>query len=112
MEDLSHPGIPDIYALDIVGKRRDGGVELAIVVSQHLDASENSQHVLLAKMENYLGFRNSDEFREEFGELEADQVCIVVCFAHTPDPAIIELLGRCDGWVAENNARIRYEIQS
>jgi len=110
MQELSHPGIPDIYALDILGKRCDGGVDLKIVVSQPLDGSEHSQRVLLAKIENYLNYRNSDEFRMEFGDLAPDQVCIIVSFTHAPDPVIIELLTRCDRWVAEHNATIRDEF--
>lgn len=112
MEPLSHPGIPDLDCVDLVGVRRDGGVDLGIVVSQPLDGSEQSQRVLLAKIENYLGYRNSENFRNEFGELLADQVCIVVMFSYPPDPIIIGLIGRAEPWVAENNARIRFEVDS
>ena len=48
--------IYDANTLDIIGERKDGGLELYIISSGEMDDSPESQSLLLDKVQNYLGY--------------------------------------------------------
>lgn len=104
--------IENANALDILGVRKDGkGVDLVIATSGHLDSSASTQELLLDKIQNYLGYINSLEFKEEFGKLEPENVLIKLNCIDEPDPIIKELFKKIVPWVEENNARIEMVIK-
>jgi len=84
---------------DIVGVRQDGGVELFIVASGPLTAEPQIQKLLLDKVEAYLGYINSDEFKAEFENPPADRTTIIISCYGSVDPVIPELVERTKPWV-------------
>lgn len=107
-DDGNHP-IPCLTALDVFGVKRNGGADVVLVIASPLQADERSQRRLLRKIENYLGFINSEDFSAEAGLPTVDNTRIVVKLHPDSDSVISELLGRCVAWVAENNATLDIE---
>lgn len=104
--------IENLNAVDIIGVRKNtGAVDLCIVTSKHLDSSERTQNLLLDKIENYLAYINSEEFKEEFGKLTPEDIVIILKCIDTPDPIIMKLYEKIVSWVKENGARIKIEIR-
>jgi len=107
-DDAAHP-IPTLGSLDMVGRRRDGGVDLMVVVSGPLRADERSQRRLLRKIELYLGFIASPDFSADFGPPDPGTTAVVVVIDGQSDDAIFQLLGRCEPWVREGKATLVVE---
>jgi hypothetical protein len=105
-DDLAHP-IPYLGALDVMATKKDGGADLVIVVASPLMADERSQNRLLEKMEGYLSFINSDEFRSEAGSPNPDNTHLVVKLHPGSSPAIHDLLKRSESWVLKGNASLK-----
>ncbi|QDU31504.1 hypothetical protein ETAA8_66630 [Anatilimnocola aggregata] len=110
-EQPNEPPIQDLDNIDIIGVRKDGGVDLAIVASSYMDGSAEHQQLLLDKLQSYLAQLNSDEFQEEFERPAPEKTRIIVSFVVEPDPIMIALLDRAVAWVEDNNARLVYEIK-
>jgi hypothetical protein len=102
--------IQNIDANDIVGVRKDGGVDLVIVASSRLDGSPETQQLVLDKLESYLQQLNSSEFQKEFGPSASGKVSIVLNCDDEPDPTIRELLRRAEPWTTANNARLELRV--
>lgn len=92
--DSSH-SIAQVDALDVIGKRIDGGADLVIIAGSWVDGDLRSQRRLLAKLENYLGFIMSEEFSREFGPFEGTGVAVRVQFSNGAHDNIIQLLEQC-----------------
>ncbi len=104
-DDEDHP-LPYLDRLDMVGALRTGGAHLFIVVSGPLHADERSQSRLLRKFDGYLSFIASPDFGGEFGAPDPSTTRIVVRIDPASDPAIFELLRRCEPWVREAGATL------
>jgi hypothetical protein len=107
-DDPAHP-VPFPQALDLVGKRRDGGADLLVIVSEPLRGDERSQRRLLRKLELYLRFIASPDYAAEFGKPDATTTRIMVRLDSRSDALIFELLRRCEGWVARSQASLTVE---
>jgi hypothetical protein len=107
-DDPEHP-IPSLSGLDIVARRKAGGVDLGIVIATPLDADERSQRRLLDKLELYLRFITSAEFQAEFGTPDPSSTRIVVAIDARSHPAVFQLLDRCQPWAAQNRAALVIE---
>ena len=107
-DDETHP-IPSVENLDIVAQRNTGGARLVVVIASPLDADERSQRRLLMKLENYLSFIISPEVAEEFGPPDPEKVDILVRIDSRSDPAVFELLRRCEPWTLENQTTLLVE---
>lgn len=107
-DDPNHP-IPAIGEIDLYGIKNNGGADLAIVIASPLDGDENSQRRLLAKIEGYLSFVSSDEFKSEAEPANRENTSIAVHIHPASAPEIFELLDRCRTWVEENAATLRVE---
>ena len=104
-DDPSHP-IPSISALDVHGIKKGGGSDLLIVVASPLQADVRSQQRLLDKIDIYLRYIRSDEYKNKYGAPSSDNTCIIVRLHAGSDPLILDLLERCKPWAAENLCRI------
>lgn len=104
-DDDSH-AIPRLTELDLVGKKITAGADLIIVVSSPLGADERSQRRLLRKLENYLGFIESDEFSNEFGKPSPDTTSIIVKIHPQSHYAINVLIEKCKSWALEYNVTL------
>ena len=107
-DDETHP-IPSVERLDLVAQRRTGGARLVVIIASPLGADERSQRRLLMKLENYLGFIISPEFAQEFGPPDPEKVEIVVRIDSRSDPAVLDLLRRCEPWTLEYKTTLLVE---
>lgn len=103
--------IQNIDQVDLVAKRRDGGVDLFIIPNAPLDGSAETQQLLLDKIASYLEQLNTEAFQTEFGHPAPELIKIVVLCTVPPDPVIIELVERAVPWVIENNARLEVRVR-
>jgi hypothetical protein len=102
--------IQNLHSVDILARLKDGGVDLGIVASGPLTDRPEIQRLLRDKVEAYLGYINSDEFKDEFDNPSPEKTVIVVVCCASVDPVIVELVERMKPWVEDNNARIRLEM--
>ena len=68
--------IYDANTLDIIGERKDGGLELYIISSGEMDDSPESQSLLLDKVQNYLGYVSNSQFKEDFPNVAKDNLAL------------------------------------
>lgn len=94
----------DTTCIDIFGVRNDGGADLFILTEGPLDDSAETQTLLLDKIENYLGYINSEEFQKECPNANGDNTHIVLQVTEEPPELVEELIEKIKPWVAENNA--------
>ena len=106
--DESHP-IPDLGVIDINGVREGGGSDLVIIVASPLEAEERSLRRLLKKVEVYLGFIQSEQFRAEAGDPSPDNTRIIVQIHRESCPEAFELLNKNKGWALNNNATLEID---
>ena len=107
-DDHNHP-IPRIGEIDLYGIRENGGAELAIIIASPLDGGEYSQRRLLAKLDLYILFIASDEFKAEAGPANPQNTTVAVHIHPDSAPEIFELLERCRPWLEVNSATLRVE---
>jgi hypothetical protein len=105
-DDPHHP-IASLDAIDLVGQRRDGGVELTMLVHGPLAADERSQRRLLRKFDLYLANIAAPEFLAQFERPSPIQISVRI--DANSDPVIFELLQRCEPWVAQSGATLTVE---
>jgi len=103
--DDNHP-VPSLCVVDVNTVKVGGGSDLFIVVAQPLHADRRSLERLLRKIEVYLEFLNSEEFRRESGVATIDNTNIIVRIHPDSDPRAFELLERNKQWVRNNNATL------
>lgn len=96
--------IYDENSIDIMAKRKDGGLELFIVSSGSMDASEETQQLLLNKVEKYLDYINSKEFQQEFEEINQNKISIVFELEEKAPELLMKLCEQIVPWVEENGA--------
>jgi hypothetical protein len=111
MEDLvysndpDHP-IPQVDVVDIIAAKKSGEVVLAVVIATPLQADERSQKRLLAKLENYFTYIQSDKFFVKYGAPTSSKTSIEVNLAEGSDNIILDLLVRCTEWARNNGASL------
>ena len=101
--DDSHP-IPNLAVIDIVGKRRDGGVDLVIIIASPLSADARSIFRLSRKLDGYLQEINSDTWRQEYPDATAESTQIIVKWHPDSDPVIPRLLSAYGDWMKSQGA--------
>lgn len=74
---VSEPPIQNLDTIDIIGKRRDGGVDLTIVVSSDLDDTEAHRDLLGEKLNTYLAAIADEGFQAELGHPEQVRIEIL-----------------------------------
>jgi hypothetical protein len=107
--DEAHP-IPDPDVIDINTLKKGGGSDLFIVIASPLQADRYSLERLLHKVEQYLVFIASEQFRSESGKASPSNTRIVVKIHPESDPLALELLERNKQWVANNDATLVVDV--
>lgn len=107
-DDQNHP-IPRIGEIDLYGIRGNGGAELVVVIASPLDGGEYSQSRLLAKLDLYISFIASEDFKAEAGPANPENTTVAVHIHPDSAPEIFELLERCKPWLEVNSATLRVE---
>src|SRR4051812_17088164 len=81
------PAIQDVESVDIVGVRRDGGIELVIVASQPIDDSAETLDTLRQKIATYLTAAASPAFFADMDHITPQYVAIVLNCPYPIHPA-------------------------
>ena len=74
---MEHP-IQSLDSIDLLGHRKDGGVDLVIIVSSFLDDTPEHEYLLKQKIQNYVDGIFSDEFQGKFGSINKTHYTIVL----------------------------------
>lgn len=104
-EDDTHP-IPSLRMVDINTVKKSGGSDLFIVVAEPLSGDRRSLERLLRKLELYLEFIATEEFRRQSGPANAANTNIIVKIHRDSDSRAFELLERNRQWISNNNATL------
>src|SRR6185312_12987558 len=96
-DDSAHP-IPSLAVIDVMSVKKGGGADLFVVVASPLMADARSQTRLLDKLQGYLSYLGSPEFRAEAGVPSPDNTNIVVKLHPGSAPEIRSLLARSEAW--------------
>ena len=98
-------GLGDVYKRQIIGERKDGGLELYIISSGEMDDSLESQSLLLDKVQNYLGYVSNSQFKEDFPNVVKDNIWIILKFEEEPPQLILELCEKIVPWAKDNGVK-------
>lgn len=80
--------IGDVDTVDVVGVRKDGGLDLVLSAGAALDASPATLSLLETKLRNYLNAALSERFLKHYGYAPGAPVTIYVSCVHPiADPA-------------------------
>ncbi|MEM1263735.1 MAG: hypothetical protein AAGH76_15150 [Pseudomonadota bacterium] len=99
--------IQDIDSLDIVGKRKDGGVDAVIVVSSLLRAIPAHETLLRNKVQTYTDAIFSDGWQARHGD---GPVTVYIRAVVMPEQGIINLIGAIKQHLAEFGVTLFLEI--
>jgi len=103
------PPIQDLESVDIVAKRKDGGVDLVIVASQPLDDSADTLESIRDKVAYYLDVIDVPEFQDEVGNPPRSKTTILLCCDHPIHPGAEAVIERCRA--AARKRRVRLVVQ-
>lgn len=95
--------------LDIEAQKKDGTVELYIISSGKFDDSPEQQTLLMDKVENYIGYILSDEFKSNYPNCPKEMACIILSLAKKPSDLLLELCRRIRTWV--NSYEISFQVE-
>jgi len=74
----------DANNLDIEAVGQDGSVELFIISSGRFDDSNEQQTLLMNKIENYIGYILSEEFKHNHPDSSKEKIWIVLSLDKNP----------------------------
>ena len=100
------PPIQDPEGVDITGKRKDGGVDLVIVVSQPLDGSADTLAMIRRKIAYYLDVIDLPEFQAEMGHPPRDRTSVVLACDFPIHPWAEAVIAECQDAAARRGIRV------
>ena len=100
------PPIQDLEGVDIIGKRKDGGVDLAIAVSQPLDGSAETLDAIRQKIGYYLGVIDLPEFQAKMGHPPRDRTTVVLSCRFPIHPWAAIVISECQKAAADRGVRV------
>jgi hypothetical protein len=103
------PPIQELDSVDLVARRRDGGVDLVIVASQPLDDSPDTLKCIRQKVQTYLAVIGLKEFQKEMGRPPRDKTTIIIACEHPIHPKALAVIAQCHA--AAEAQGIRLEVR-
>jgi hypothetical protein len=100
------PPIQDPDSIDVVGKRRDGRVDLLIVASQPIDDAPETLETIRRKVRAYLAVIGLEEFQAEMGRPPRDKTAIILACEHPIHPRALAVLAQCRAAAAAQGVRL------
>jgi hypothetical protein len=100
------PPIQNLESVDITGKRKDGGVDLVIVVSQPLDGSDETLSAIRRKVEIYLAVIDLPAFQAEMDYPPREQTSVVLACSFPIHPWAEAVIAECQSMAAERGVRV------
>jgi hypothetical protein len=98
--------IQALQSIDIMGKRRDGGVDLIITASQPLDDTAEVLESIRRKVGTYLAVIDLDEFQTEMGHPPRDKTTIIISCEHPIHPTAQAVIAECQITAARRGVRL------
>lgn len=96
--------IYNVNSIDIMAKRKDGGLELFIISTGSIDVSEETQTLLLNKVGKYLNYINSKAFQQEFEDINKNKILIIFELEEKAPKLLMKLCEQIVPWVEKNGA--------
>ena len=96
--------------IDMITKQKDGSVELIIISSGYLDESDYTLNRIEDKINNYLYYINSGEFKEDFGIPTIVRTRIILSCTEVPNVEVEKYIKSIREIVNEHNASIEMRI--
>ena len=93
---MAEPPIKNLDVIDVLGRRQDGGIDLAIVVSGPLLNTTDHLDRVERKIKSYIDEILSIEFAEQFPTCDASRQILLVT-NHDMDPAVLALIDSLRG---------------
>ncbi len=100
----------DVNTIDIIGQRKDCGLDLFIVLDSNIEDQPDEQTELLDKIENYISYINSDAFKSEFPEMLRENISIVLSIKWDPSTAFMDWSEKIATWVQKQG--IKYVVKT
>ena len=100
------PPIQDLESVDITGKRKDGGVDLLIAVSQPLDGSADTLDAIRRKVGYYLDVIDLPEFQAEMGHPPRDRTAVILACSFPIHPWAAVVIEECQAVAARRGVRV------
>jgi hypothetical protein len=100
------PPIQNLDSVDITGKRKDGGVDLVIAVSQPLDDSTDTLDRIRRKVCYYLDVIELEEFQVEMGHPLRDRTSVIIRCDFPIHPRALAVIGECRAAAAKRGVRL------
>ncbi|WP_448147547.1 hypothetical protein [Labrys miyagiensis] len=111
LDDSEHP-IPYVYNLDVEVVTKDGRIFLGVTIAAPLQNDVRSQMRLLQKINNYIRYAISAEFRARPEGLAPERTTILVGIHLESHPDIFSLLEQCRPIVEEVGATLEIKRTS
>ena len=103
------PPIQALDRIDIIGQRRDGGLDLVIVASQPIDDSLEILDNIRQKVRTYLTAIAQEDFQAEMGYPPRDKTAIIIACDHPIHPKAQAVIDECRARVAAEGVRLEME---
>lgn len=103
---MNEQPIQNIDCIDILGRRKDGGVDLVVVVSGPLENVADHLECVEAKIQTYIRELSSLEFLEQFQE-DGISKQILLATEHSIDRAVLTLIDSLRRPAAEVGATLQ-----
>ena len=100
------PPIQDVESVDLIGKRRDGGVDLLIVASQPLDDAADTLNRIRRKVAYYLDVIDLPEFQAEMGLPPRDRTTVILRCDHPIHPRAAAVITECQARAGQRGVRL------
>jgi len=108
LDDPSHP-IPYVDSLDVQAIWEDGRSVLSLIIAAPLEIDQRSRERLMRKLENYLGFINSEPYKLKYGSPSTATTLIQICLHPDMDRKVEETLLLCEPWIEQANASLKIQ---
>ncbi|MEI6233404.1 MAG: DUF6572 domain-containing protein [Planctomycetota bacterium] len=105
------PPIQNPDAIDIIGRRVDGGVDMMLVASAYLDGSPSTQQLLKDKLDTYLAVLADPQFIHEFGPPTPTSAHIIIRCVVPPAQEIVALVEQLKPVVVKHGASLELHIK-
>ena len=100
----------DVNTIDIIGQRKNCGLDLFIVLDSNIEDQPDEQTELLDKIENYISYIKGDAFKSEFPEMLRENISIVLSIKWDPSTAFMDWSEKIATWVQEQG--IKYVVKT
>ena len=98
--------IKNLNEIDVLGKRKNGGVDLVIIISSELEDTDDHHSLFIQKLQNYVNEMRSIEFISEFGETN---LRIIAKVSVEPNAGVLELFQKAKIYLETLNIDFIYE---